>query len=83
MRTIVGRTATTPADEAVWNGLNMQIAISGHLSQSTGADLSGQQGMSSDMDPIDIEADAARPAGAEIGAVASPTINKIASNRQR
>ena len=61
----------------------MQIAISGHLSQSTGADLSGQQGMSSDMDAIAVEAVAAAFAGAESGAITSPTIKKTASSRQR
>jgi hypothetical protein len=80
---VVGKTSTTPADGSAWKVLNAQIAISGHLSQSTGADLSGQQGMSSDMGPIDVDADAAALAGAEIGAVASPTIKKIASSRQR
>jgi hypothetical protein len=61
----------------------MQIAISGHLSQSTGADLSGQHGMSSDMDAIADEAVATAFAGAESGAITSPTIKKTASSRQR
>jgi hypothetical protein len=68
----------------------MQIAISGHWSQSTGADLSGQHGMSSgmdamssDMDAIAVEAVAAAFAGAESGAITSPTIKKTASSRQR
>ena len=60
----------------------MQIAISGHWSQSIGADLSGQQGMSSDIDTIDIDADTALRAGTEIGASTRPAIRKIASSRQ-
>jgi hypothetical protein len=66
----------------------MQIAISGHLSQSTGADLSGQHGMSSDMDAMssDMEAiavEAVAAAGADSGAITSPTIKKTASSRQK
>ncbi len=61
----------------------MQIAINGHLSQSAGADLSGQQGMPSGIAAIAVDADAAALAGAEIGPIASPTIKKTASIRQR
>jgi len=78
----VGRTSTAPDDGNAWNVLNIQVAISGHWSQSMGADLSGQQGMSSDMVVIDADPDAAGPVHAEIGAIASPTIKKIASSRQ-
>jgi hypothetical protein len=78
----VGRTSATLDDGNAWNVLNIQVAISGHLSQSMGADLSGQQGMSSDMVVIDVDPGAAGPVHAEIGAIASPTIKKIASSRQ-
>lgn len=71
----------------------MQIAISGHLSQSAGADLSGQHGMSSDIDAMAIEAVAiealaiepvvAAPARAKSGANTSPAIRKTASSRRR
>ena len=57
----MGRISTTPADEAAWNVLKAQIAISGHLSQSVGADLSGQQGMSLDMEAMAIDAESAAP----------------------
>jgi hypothetical protein len=80
---VVGRTSATPDDGSAWNVLNMQIAINGHLSQSTGADLSGQHGMSSDMETISIDAVGAAFAGAENGAITSPTIKKTASSRQR
>jgi len=61
----------------------MQIAISGHWSQSMGADLSGQQGMSADISAAAIEAWVAAFAGAESGANTRPAISKIASNRPR
>ena len=61
----------------------MQIAISGHWSQSTGADLSGQQGMSADISAVAIDARLAAFTGAESGANTSPAIKKIASSRPR
>jgi hypothetical protein len=66
----------------------MQDAISRHLSQSTGADLSGQHGMSSDIDATAIEVMAiesvvAALTGVASGANTSPAIKKTASNRQR
>ncbi|HEY3794468.1 MAG TPA: hypothetical protein VGM09_21815 [Bradyrhizobium sp.] len=72
----------------------MQTAINGHLSQSTGVDLSGQQGISSNVASPDIAipsdiviAGVADPAlaatGAENGAVARPAIKRIASSRQK
>ena len=61
----------------------MQIAISGHWSQSTGADLSGQQGMSADICAVAIDARLAAFTGAESGASTSPAIKKIASSRPR
>src|SRR6476659_155776 len=60
----------------------MQIAISGHWSQSMGAGLSGQQGMSADISAA-IGAALAAPAGAESGAKTSPAIKKIASSRPK
>ena len=80
---MTGWTSTTPADDGVCNVVTMQIAINGHWSQSTGADLSGQQGMSADMDAVAIAAAAAVFDRAEIGAMTSPTIKKTASSRQR
>ena len=50
IRSVTGWISATPADGGACNVLAMQIAISGQSSQSTGADLSGQHGMSSDMD---------------------------------
>jgi hypothetical protein len=65
--------------------MTMQIAISGHWSQSIGADLSGQQGMSADISTVAIGAALAvflaAFAGAENGANTSPAIKKIASSR--
>lgn len=70
----------------------MQIAISGHWSQSIGADLSGQQGVSADISEVDISEVAigaalavflAAFAGAENGANTSPAIKRIASSRPR
>lgn len=63
------------------NVLVMQIAISTHLSQSTGGDFSGQQGMSPCM-LIDVPI-ALIAATAESGAVTRPAIRKIASSRER
>jgi hypothetical protein len=64
------------------NVLLMQIAISTHLSQSTGDDFSGQQGMSSPCMLIDAVI-ALIAATAESGAVMRPAIKKIASSRER
>jgi hypothetical protein len=64
------------------NVLVMQIAISTHLSQSTGdGDFSGQQGISPGMLIDAIMALFA--ATAESGAVMRPAIRKIASSRER
>ncbi|MBR1274928.1 hypothetical protein [Bradyrhizobium sp. AUGA SZCCT0283] len=67
----------------------MQIAITGQSAQSTG-DLSGQHGMSSDMDAassvmeaIDIDATELAFARAASGANTRPAIKKTASSRQR
>jgi hypothetical protein len=64
----------------------MQSAISGHWSQSTGTDLSGQHGMSAAISVAaisGIELPVAMPAfaGPENGANTSPAITKIASSR--
>ena len=40
------------AGSGACNVVDTQSAINGHWSQSTGADLSGQHGMSSDMSAI-------------------------------
>ena len=60
----------------------MHIAISAHLSQSMGADLSGQHGMSPVMLIWGALAAAATTTLAASGAVMSPTIRKIASSRE-
>jgi hypothetical protein len=80
---VTGSTSTTPADDDAWKVLTMQIAINGHWSQSTGAELSGQHGMSADIDAIAADADSAMFARAESGAITRPTIRKTASSRQR
>lgn len=59
----------------------MQIAINGHLSQSTGDDFCGQQGISPCM-LIDVVITCIA-ATAESGAVTRPAIRKIASSRER
>jgi hypothetical protein len=79
-----------PAASGACNVVDTQSAISGHWSQSTGADLSGQHGISSDMDAASsaIEAmaiDAVESAFARAvsGANTRPAIKKTASSRQR
>ena len=64
----------------------MQSAISGHWSQSIGADLSGQQAISADISTAigaALVVFLAALAGAENGASTSPAIKKIASRRPR
>jgi len=65
----------------------MQSAISGHWSQSIGADWSGQHGMSAAISAaIDAPVSTGMPAfaaGVENGANTSPAITKIASSRPR
>jgi hypothetical protein len=80
---MTGRISITPADDGACKVVTMQIAISGHWSQSIGADLSGQQGMSADISAVTIGAALAAFAGAENGANTSPAIKKIASSRAR
>lgn len=97
IRTVTGRISTIAADGGAWNVLTRQTAISGHWSQSTGADGSGQHGMSGDIDAMPVDAmtiddestdamsiDAVMPAfaGKASGAITSPTIRKIASSRR-
>ena len=82
-RSVTGRTSTTPAEDGAWKVLTMQIAISGHWSQSMGADLSGQHGMSADISTISAAAPFAAFAGADSGPNTSPAIKKIASSRPR
>ena len=78
----------TPVEAGAWNVWTMQIVISGHWSQSIGADVSGQQGMSADISAATISMAAigaalAALAGAENGANTSPAIKRIASSRPR
>ncbi len=78
-----------PAGSGACNVVDTQSAINGHWSQSTGADFSGQHGMSSDMAAssgiavMAIGAMAPVFARAVSGAITRPTITKIASSRQR
>jgi hypothetical protein len=90
IRSATGWIPTTLAGGGACNVADMQSAINGHLSQSTGADLSGQHGMSSDMPAVssDIDAiviDTMPPAFARAasGANTRPAIKKTASRRQR
>jgi hypothetical protein len=91
MRSVTGRISTTPAGNGACNGVAAQSAINGHWSQSTGADLSGQHGMSSDMsaisspdiDAIGIDAIESPLARTASGANTRPAIKKTASSRQR
>ena len=90
MRSVTGWISATPAGSGACNVVDTQSAINGHWSQSTGADLSGQHGMSSDISAsspdIDVIAiDAITPvfARAVSGAMTRPTITKTASSRQR
>ena len=80
----------TRAGSGACNVVDTHSAINGHWPQSTGADFSGQHGMSSaiaatlsDIDVIAIDAMASTFARAENGAMTRPTITKIASSRQR
>ncbi len=90
MRSVTAWIAATLADSGACNVVDTQSAINGHWSQSTGADLSGQHGMSSDMAPKSsaIEAMAVETiestfARAASGANTRPAIRKTASSRQR
>jgi hypothetical protein len=85
---VTGRISVTPTGSGACNVVDTQSAINGHWSQSTGADLSGQHGMSSDMaaasPDIDvIDAIASPFARAESGAIMRLAIKKTASSRQR
>ena len=79
-----------PAGNGACNVVDTQSAINGHWSQSTGADLSGQHGMSSDMsaispdiDVIAIDAIESAFARTASGANTRPAIKKTTSSRQR
>jgi hypothetical protein len=79
-----------PDGSGACNVVDMQSAINGHWSQSTGADLSGQHGMSSDMTAgspaivaVAIDAIESTFARAANGANTRPAIKKTASSRQR
>ncbi len=87
---MTGWISATLADSGACNVVDTQSAINGHLSQSTGADLSGQHGMSSDMEAASsamaamaIEAVESTFARAASGANTRPAIKKTASSRQR
>ena len=72
-----------PAGNGACNVVDTQSAINGQWSQSTGADLSGQHGMSPDIDVIAIETIESPFARAASGANTRPAIKKTASSRQR
>jgi hypothetical protein len=78
----MGRISITPTEDGSWKFLTMQIAISGQWSQSIGAGLSGQHGMSADISIAATGAPLAAFAGAENGANTSPAIKRIASKRE-
>jgi hypothetical protein len=90
IRSVTDWISATSAGSGACNVVAAQSAINGHWSQSTGADLSGQHGMSSDMaavssdiDVIAIDAIAPVFARAVSGAMTRPTITRTASSRQR
>jgi hypothetical protein len=91
IRSVTGWISATAAGSGACNVVDTQSAINGHWSQSTGADLSGQHGMSSDIpaisspdiDVIAIDAIAPPFARADSGANTRPAIKKTASSRQR
>jgi hypothetical protein len=94
MRSVTGWIPAMLADSGACNVVDTQSAISGHWSQSTGADFSGQHGMSSDIDAASdaassaitamaIDADGFAFARAASGANMRPAIKKTASSRQR
>jgi hypothetical protein len=87
---MTGRSSATPAGSGACNVVDTQSAINGHWSQSTGADLSGQHGISSDMAAaapatvaVAIDAIESTFARAASGANTRPAIKKTASSRQR
>jgi hypothetical protein len=84
---MTGWSSATLTDSGACNVGEAQSAISGHWSQPTGTDLSGQHGMSPDMDAASsaiaataIESTFARTAS---GANTRPAIKKTANSRQR
>jgi hypothetical protein len=84
---MTGWISAMPAGNGDCNVVDTQRAINGHWSQSTGADLSGQHGMSSDMaapsPAMAIDATESTFARAASGANTRPAIKKTASNRQK
>jgi hypothetical protein len=87
---VTGWSSATPAGGGACNVVDTQSAINGHWSQSTGADLSGQHGMSSGMaaaspamPAVAIDAIESTFARAANGANTRPAIKKTASSRQR
>jgi len=87
IRSATGWISAMPAGNGDCNVVDTQRAINGHWSQSTGADLSGQHGMSSDMavalPAMAIDAIESTFTRAESGANTRPAIKKTASSRQR
>ena len=87
---MTGWSSATPAGSGACNVGDVQSAISGHWSHPTGADLSGQHGMSPDMvvassaiAAMAIEAIESTFARAASGANTRPAITRTASSRQR
>jgi hypothetical protein len=89
IRSVTDWISAMPAGNGACNVVAAQSAINGHWSQSTGADLSGQHGMSSDIaaspdiDVIAIDAIEFPFARAASGANTRLAIKKTASSRQR
>ena len=89
MRSVTGSISAMLANGSACSVLARQIAISGQSAQSTGADLSGQHGMSSAMAASSAIAAMAAgmfesmPARVASGANTRPAIKKTASSRQR
>ena len=91
MPSMTGSASAISAEGCACSVVAMQIAISGQSAQSTGADFSGQHGISPDMfaassaiaAAMAIEAFESTLARAASGANTRPAIKKTASSRQR
>ncbi|KRR00940.1 hypothetical protein CQ10_21540 [Bradyrhizobium valentinum] len=87
---MTGWSSATLAGSGACTVVDTQSAINGQSAQSTGADFSGQHGMSSDMEAASpamevsaIDADGFAFARWASGANTRPAIKKTASSRQR
>ena len=85
---MTGRISVTPAEDGTCKFVTMHSAINGHWSQSMGAVLSGQHGISAAIYAAAIsgtDPPMVMPAfaGPESGANTRPAITRIASSRER